>query len=104
MYYTNQTPGVHPVCEQYEKYNVPFTDEVYELPGNIIILPETGIGMIHELENYIGVIWWLSVDNARYTEEDIEYMKNAKNIYHLVHSQYALDFLQNTLHIKNNIY
>ena len=94
MYYTNKKPGVHPVCEQYKKYNVPFTDEVYELPGNIVILPETGISMIHELENYIGVIWWLSVDNARYTDEDVEYMKNAKNIYHLVQSQYALDFLQ----------
>lgn len=104
MYYTNKKTGVHPVCEQYKKYNVPFTDEVYELPGNIVILPETGISMIHELENYIGVIWWLSVDNARYTDEDVEYMKNAQNIYHLVQSQYALDFLQNTLNLKENIY
>ena len=104
MYYTNRAPEVHPVCEQYEKYNVPFTDKVYNLPGNIVIIPETAISMIYESENYTTVIWWLSVDNARYTDEDIEYMKNSKKIYHLVQSQYALNFLENTLNIKDNIY
>ncbi len=104
MFYTNQTPGVHPVCEQYEKYHVPFTNDVYQTPGNIVILPEIGIPMIHSLENYRCVVWWLSVDNARYTEKDVEYMRSNKNILHLVQSQYALDFLQNTLGITENIY
>lgn len=104
MFYTNQTPGVHPVCEQYEKYHVPFTNDVYQTPGNIVILPEIGIPMVHSLKDYRCVVWWLSVDNARYTEKDIEYMRNNKNILHLVQSQYALDFLQNTLGITENIY
>ena len=104
MFYSNQTPGVHPVCEQYEKYHVPYTNDVYQTPGNIVILPEIGIPMIHSLENYRRVVWWLSVDNARYTEKDIDYMRNNKNILHLVQSQYALDFLQNTLGITENIF
>ena len=104
MFYVNKIEGMHPVCEQYEKYHVPFSHEVYDLPGNIIIIPETRIDMLYETKNYISVIWWLSVDNATYTDEDIDYMKNAKNVLHLVQSQYALDFLHNTLDIHNNIY
>lgn len=104
MYYVNQTPGLHPVCPQYEKYQVPYSTEVVDLPGNIIIIPETGLSMLYELKNFRRVIWWLSVDNARFTNDDIEYMKNNKNIYHLVQSQYALDFLENELNIKDNIY
>lgn len=104
MYYPNQTPGVYPVCPQYEKYNVPFTDTVFQVPGNIAIIPEIAINRMYTFANFRCVIWWLSVDNARYTDEDIEYMRNNKNILHLVQSQYALDFLQNTLNIKENIY
>ena len=104
MFYVHKTDGIHPVCEQYEKYHVPFSNEVYNLPGNIIVIPETRIDMLKETPNLISIIWWLSVDNAYYTDEDIEYMKTAKNIFHLVQSQYALDFLHNTLDIHNNIF
>ena len=104
MFYPNQTPGVHPVCPQYEKYHVPFTNDIPQVPENIVIIPEVAINRMYSLANLRCVIWWLSVDNARYTAEDVEYMKNNKNILHLVQSQYALDFLQNTLNIKENIY
>lgn len=104
MFYPNQTPGIHPVCPQYEKYHVPFTSDIHQVPENIAIIPEIAINRMYSLANLRCVIWWLSVDNARYTAEDVEYMKNNKNILHLVQSQYALDFLQDTLNIKDNIY
>lgn len=104
MVYYDQKKGVHPVCEQYEKYHVPFTSDVYRSSGNMIILPEVMITIIQSLENFCCAVWWLSVDNAQYTEADIEYMRTNKNIYHIVQSQYALDFLENTLNIKENIY
>ena len=104
MYYTNEKEGISPVCPQYEKYHVPFTRDLYESPENIAIIPEIGISLLHILKGFRCVIWWLSVDNARYTEEDLLYMQNNKNILHLVQSQYALDFLHNTLNIKENIY
>lgn len=104
MYYTNIQDGVHPVCPQYEKYHVPFTYDLCESPENIVIIPEIGISLLHILKGFRCAIWWLSVDNAIYNDEDLLYMQNNKKIIHLVQSQYALDFLQDTLNIHNNIY
>lgn len=104
IFYSNKKENVNPVCPQFEKYNVPITEDAYESLNNLVILPEIGIPMIHSLKGFTCVVWWMSVDNAQYTEKDIEYMRNNKNILHLVQSQYALDFLQNTLNIKDNIY
>lgn len=104
MFYTNMTPDICPVCPQYEKYNVPFSTEAHQLPGNIFIVPEINISMLQDLKPFRCIVWWLSVDHARFTEDDVIYMRNNKNIMHLVQSHYALDFLHNTLNIKDNIF
>lgn len=71
---------------------------------SIAIIPEVAVGFVHQLKEMRCVVWWLSVDNARFTSEDVKYMQGNKNIYHLAQSQYALDWLSESLGINENVY
>lgn len=104
MYYYNMKAGVDPVCEVYRKYNVPYSAKIDATELNTVIVPEGVITLVHQLKNCRVVVWWLSVDYAKYTDEDVEYMRGNSNIYHLVQSKYALEHLNNKLNITKNVY
>lgn len=101
MYYWNQKAQISPICNEYLKYNVPYTQTLSDKQENIVIIPEVVIPIIHSLFNIKKVIWWLSVDNAKYTLHDMDVMRSDKHIIHFCQSHYAIDFLlQND--IENN--
>lgn len=104
MYYLNRTEGKDPVCKRFKFYNVPYVDKLEGSKENIVIIPEIYIPHIVELEIFRCAIWWLSVDNAIYQPSDIDYIRQHPEITHLVQSQYALDFLNNTIHISDNVF
>lgn len=104
MFYYNRQEGIDPVCECYRKYNVQYSSKLEFDENATVIIPEGGISLIHQLKNCRIVIWWLSVDYAKYTDKDVEFMRDNSNIYHLVQSQYALEHLHNNLKLDKNIY
>ncbi len=104
MLYANRKEGVNPVCECYRKYNVPYCTQNSICDDSIIILPEMVISLACHFQNHPVVIWWLSVDYAKYTEQDVEYMLGNPNIYHLVQSQYAFEHLRDKLKITERVY
>lgn len=101
MFYPNAKPNIDPVCEQYKKYNVPVAKMLTH--NSIVIIPEIAIPNVKQLAelNVKCIIWWLSVNNATYSPEDITFAKE-NNILHLAQSQYALNFLRNNLNIPES--
>ena len=55
----------NPVHPNYKKYNLEFTNEIYDDPENLLIIPEYFNYLIEALKfNKISkAIWWLSIDN-----------------------------------------
>lgn len=104
MYYMNKKGGLDPVCEAYRKYNVPYSDTISEETDTVIIIPETGLHLLNFVKNFKCVIWWMSVDYAMCGDEKIDYIKKSSNVYHLVQSQYALEFLNDNLKIKDRVF
>lgn len=91
--YVNAKAGINPVCDRFQKYNVPIKRDVDDSEKELVIIPEIYIPMVKQLQNHKCAIWWLSVDNARLCEADFVYIKNEKSVLHFVQSQYALEFL-----------
>jgi len=115
MHYYSPTPGVDIVHENYKKYNVPVADEVENVSGNIIILPETHLLPIFDdsYKRVRKVIWWLSVVNYHITQKDLAQslkrkkyfklrnylgyfptasfsrLKRRKDVQHITHSYYS---------------
>ena len=103
MVYANRKEGVDPVCECYRKYNVPYQDVFVTDSNSIVVLPESRISVVQHFKNCKTIIWWLSVDFAQYTDEDIDYVRDNDNVYHLVQSRYAFEHLQK-LNIHKNVF
>ncbi len=100
MLYLNIAPGTSPVCDSYCSYQVPWTEKMTHLrQEDMIVLPEINIPLARQLEGYRCIIWWLSVNNAVYSKEDLAYMQQNEKILHFAQSYYAIDFLHNRLHI-----
>ena len=102
--YINKKENVDPVCDCYRKYNVPYSDTLELSSDTLVIVPEIYISFIQQLKNCRCVIWWLSVDYAKYKQEDMNLMIDNPNIYHLVQSQYALEYLRDSLNISKNVF
>ncbi len=102
MLYLNVIDGTDPVCESYHKYQVPWCTKIEENEDTIVIVPEINIPLLHQLANFRCFIWWLSVDNAVYSKEDLANMQHHTNLIHLAQSHYAINFLTNTLHIDSD--
>jgi hypothetical protein len=94
MYYGGGRSGVSPVCDEFLKYKLPFCDSFDDFDDDIVILPEVYIPVIHLIKNAKRVIWWLSVDNAKFDEKDEAVFKTDASILHFAQSQYAMDFLK----------
>ena len=104
MYYMGFQEGVDPVCPQYKKYHVPTSYRIKCDGQTVVIVPELGISLVHDLKDAPAklVIWWLSVDNAHYTEQDLDAIKKNPAILHLAQSMYAYNFLTEQLKIAPN--
>ncbi len=100
MCYYNVQPGVSPVCVQYEKYNVPYVNQIEDSLGNIVVFPETLISSIPKVVVSTPVLWWMSVDNARVGNEEKKIIDEYKNIIHFSQSQYSSDYLINDLKVS----
>ena len=103
MVYANRKEGVDPVCECYRKYNVPYQPVFVTDKNSIVVLPESRVLSAQHFKNCKTIIWWLSVDYAVYSDEDIDYVRDNENVYHLVQSQYALEHLKK-LNIHKNVF
>lgn len=104
MYYMGFQEGVDPVCPQYKKYHVPTSYRIKCDGQTVVIVPELGISLVQSLKDVPTklVIWWLSVDNAHYTEQDLDVIKKNPAILHLAQSMYAYNFLTDQLKIAPN--
>lgn len=104
MVYTG-TPTATPTAERFLKYNVKYVTEYVDSSDSILVLPETQIHNIDLCQKGIVLIWWLSIDNywTTYNIKDVtgDVFQFAKrnNVFHFVQSQYAKDYLMNTLGI-----
>lgn len=94
IYYSSVEEGRNPILDVYKKYNVKYTQQIEDSPENIVVFPEIFIELVPMLDNVKKVVWWMSVDNAKGSEESFEYMWNNTSIIHLVQSQYAMEYLQ----------
>jgi hypothetical protein len=111
MYYYYTIKGVNPVHPEYRIYNNEYVDYIDDNSNNIIIVPEVKTELINKYKNIQKVIWWLSVDNyvKSVTPQNIRdkikrliklvlfnikpYKFDDNNVYHLVQSEYARQFL-----------
>lgn len=91
-----------PIPEQYLKYQVPYVDKMNDTSENIVIFPEPALNNIEIIKNALRVVWWLSVDNANYDDKIIKIIRENMSIVHFSQSQYATDFLLNTIKIAEN--
>lgn len=103
MVYYNRKEGIDPVCSPYKKYGVLYEERIIDEENNIIIIPEVFICMVNNILKARKIIWWLSVDNAIYTEKDMEIIRGNKDILHFCQSYYAIDFLKKNGIKKNRI-
>lgn len=95
IYYCGLEEGRNPIYSQYVKYDVKMTDTIEDATDNIVVFPEIYTSLLQNIHNAKKCYWWMSVDNASGTAEDFKYLWNSKNIYHLVQSQYALEYVKN---------
>lgn len=104
--------------EQYNKYNVSVEEnlDVINSEKNVAVIPETALFTLDRLSKCKKIIWWLSVDgyvrsmiylkgitdyNTGYTKEfDYYGISERKDIFHLVQSEYASDFVINKMEIS----
>ncbi len=100
MVYYGTTEGVHPVCEQFQKYKVPFTGSAEDTGENLVVIPEIAIGLILTVKKAKRVLWWLSVDNAPLDQASMQVLGQDRTLIHLVQSYYAEDFVQNKIGVE----
>lgn len=113
VYFLSNDPN--PIHSEYQKYNNPFVRAVVESEDNVLILPEIYTGLIYKYKKFKKVIWWLSVDNyfravqggrldiimyiVKFLLKKVgvnlyyKFENNIPNLYHLVQSDYAKQFL-----------
>lgn len=98
--------------DAYSEYHIKKAQSFIESPRNIIVVPEVSTNALYYYKNIQKVIWWLSVDfylshmigNLNNFIESKKYLSykfplfynftDKENIFHLVQSRYALDFLR----------
>ncbi len=107
FYYGEHTDN--PVSDRFKKYNINYVWEVPDENRNVLVIPEVIPYMVYRFKNVTKVIWWLSVDNYfdnnTYKKRRIKKLIFQKkffdikdpdlNVYHLVQSEYARQFLLN---------
>jgi hypothetical protein len=116
MYYYHPVGSDRLVHERYEHFNNPFVTEVPNDSNSIMIVPETAPDYLKFHKKCVKLIWWMSVDN--YFEVYLKGRRNRyKNImgllkynvfkhdvYHLVQSYYAEEFLISKNVSQDNIF
>jgi hypothetical protein len=63
MFYYNRSPKCSPVPNQYLEYQNPYVDNINDIKGNLIIVPEKKTNLLNNFNSIQKIIWWLSVDN-----------------------------------------
>lgn len=113
MYYYGK--GEQIVPKPYIKYNVEVTSKIENCNDIVVVVPETAIQLFSKYKKVKKVIWWMSVDNF-YTIEEKAIIKLKKilhiyydykkhnDIFHLVQSEYAKQFLLKNGINEQNIY
>lgn len=120
VYFKNQFPLEVTSAEAIDEYknycDVSESDiSVIDCEGNMVVVPEIAFEFLDEIKYATKIAWWLSVDNYiemlkdkyLFTEEqlkdpyvlDCQDFRNRDDIFHLVQSYYAMDFLKSKLQI-----
>lgn len=94
IYYVDTQADKNPILPPYKKYNVKRTDCIEDVEENVIVFPEIYIDCIPYVSRAKKVVWWMSVDNAKCSEETSEILWNDESITHLVQSVYAQDYVK----------
>lgn len=102
MYYLNAKEDVCPVCETYQRYNVPYVEGFVDNAENLVIAAESYLSLLRQAKAATRVLWWLSVDNAKIGPSDEEMLKTDRSIIHLVQSHYAREFVGGVLGIEES--
>ncbi|MDR1320382.1 MAG: hypothetical protein LBK56_03005 [Gracilibacteraceae bacterium] len=95
------SPMIHP---NLAKYGNPVSQEFADAPENIVVAPETLPWLLESATRGVSVLWWLSVDNYSKSVAVLAYpheklLENPRLV-HFVQSEYARDFVENTLGVE----
>lgn len=113
MLYSEEYEG-SPVQKKFAEYKNEFCYEIQDDSQNLLIVPETAIGLLYKQKKIKKAIWWLSVDNKMAAERNEAGLKVfVKNIFfnmqknkikHFVQSEYAKEYLCDKSVKEKNIY
>lgn len=94
LYYVGLEKGRTPIHEGYVKYNIKYTEMIEDKADNIVVIPEVYLDYLLQIKNAQKIVWWMSVDFAKGSEEAYKYLWNNKSIMHLVQSKYAFEYVK----------
>lgn len=118
MFY-NQDYNNSPIQKAFSEYNVDVIEKIEDSSSNLLIVPETGIGLLRKFKHINKAIWWESVDNYSgslkikkgFVKDIYHFLINLYNkikyrkIIHFVQSEYARMWLLNKWKVKmDNIF
>ncbi len=84
----------------FESYNCPYSFTADDIEENAFVVPEIFCDAVKSVKNAKKYIWWLSVINARFSEDTLK----DESIIHLYQSEFARQFLINKGIAKNKMY
>lgn len=105
MVYPDRDEIKCPTPDTFLKYGVKYVTHYVDTPDSVLVLTETQLHLINECVQGTAVAWWLSVDNYldvyrdHFDSEELDIfgLKGRKNAIHFVQSNYAKDFVENTM-------
>lgn len=100
MYYFGRTN--QPLPDRYLQYNIPIAQTINDVKENTVIFSENLIWQIHIIKNCKRILWWLSVNNALFPEDDPRGFTRDKSIIHFSQSYYSTFYVTNELGIDSS--
>lgn len=98
-YNCDDRPDCNPAFVKYVAGHMCHEEDIEDVPGNAVVIPEIGFTYIGKYKNALTMHWWLSVDNffkaadAFGIKRDAALQQVMEADMHLCQSYYAVDFL-----------
>lgn len=98
-YNCDDRPDCNPAFVKYAAGHMCHEEDIEDVPGNAVVIPEIGFTYIGKYKNALTMHWWLSVDNFFKAADTFGIKRDAalqqvmKADLHLCQSYYAVDFL-----------
>lgn len=81
---------------QFSDYDIYVSDAIEDIEDNAVVIPEIWCELINHIHYAKVYLWWLSVDNAHITSGI-----HRDDVTHLAQSEYARQYLADTLKLNN---